>query len=100
MKQENRELIQNIEIRFKTLMIGSISRFEKYFGYLWNHGDEPNTKSEEKFREIWETLRVDLLNHGNNQIRLAIDEMLDVLNSKDNKYRYNYKFIMNNKNKE
>jgi hypothetical protein len=100
MRQDYKNLIDDIETRFKTLMIGSISRFEKYFGYLWNHGDEPNTKSEEKFRDMWETLRVDLLNHGNNQIRLAIDELIDVLDSKENKYRYNYKFVFKDKNKE
>jgi len=91
----DRNFIDNIETRFKTLMIGSISRFEKHFGYLWNHGEEPNTQSEEKFRNLWEDLRIDLLNHGNNQIRLAMNEIEKEF--KKSKYQYNYDFVIKKK---
>lgn len=90
------DLLKEIEKRCQTLMIGSISRFEKAFGYLWNHGDNPNTKQEADCLEKWKNLRHDLLNHGNNQIRLALDE-LDAFFYDNNKYKYNYKFNIKNK---
>lgn len=97
--KNQKELLQEIEIRFKTLMIGSIARFEKDFGYLWNHGNEPVNDNQIYFRNKWEDLRIDLLNHGNNQIRLALDELFDYLNSNTN-YKYNYYFKINqDKNK-
>ena len=43
------QLLQNLEKRFKTLMIGSMFRFEQSFGYLWNHGHEPTDQKEEFF---------------------------------------------------
>lgn len=86
------KIIQNIEKRFKTLMIGSISRFEQAFGYLWNHGHEPTTEKEEFFRDKWEDLRYELLNHGNHQIRSAINELNYFLND-NSKYKYNYNFL-------
>lgn len=93
------KIIQDIEKRFKTLMIGSISRFEQSFGYLWNHGHEPTDEKEEFFRDKWEDLRYELLNHGNNQIRLAINELNDYIKH-DEKYKYNYQFVMKPKNGE
>lgn len=87
-------LFNNIEKRFKTLMIGTLYRFEQAFGYLWNHGDDPSTDNQMKFRQKWEDLRTDILNHGNNQIRLALNE-LDNYIDHQNKYAYNYKFIFN-----
>jgi hypothetical protein len=93
MNSDNTKILQDIEKRFKTLMIGSLSRFEQSFGYLWNHGHEPTDQKEEFFRDKWEDLRYDLLNHGNNQIRLAISELSDSLD-KDSKYAYKYNFIM------
>lgn len=95
----NNDIISNLEKRFKTLMIGSISRFEQSFGYLWNHGYEPTDDKEEFFRDKWEDLRYDLLNHGNNQIRLAINDLNDYIKN-ESKYKYNYQFIMKPKNGE
>ncbi len=98
---DNREkLIDDVEKRLKTIMIGSISRFENTFGYLWNHGFDIDTDQHEFFRRKWDDLRNDLLNHGNNQIRLAVDTIYDFFDQKENKYKYSYKFSVNNKNKE
>jgi hypothetical protein len=91
---KDQDLITEIEKRFQTLMIGSLSRFEKTFGYLWNHGDEPRSSSEAEFLNKWKTLRNDLLNHGNNQIRLALDE-LDAFIYENNKFKHQYKFTFN-----
>lgn len=99
MNHDNKKILQDIEKRFKTLMIGSLSRFEQSFGYLWNHGHEPTNEKEEFFRDKWEDLRYDLLNHGNNQIRLAISELSDALDT-DLRYYYKYQFIMQPKSTE
>lgn len=93
------DIIKIIEKRFKTMMIGSISRFENSFGYLWNHGHEPTDNKEEFFRDKWEDLRYEILNHGNNQMRLALSELNHYINSEE-KYNYNYKFIVKPQNKK
>jgi hypothetical protein len=91
-----REIIEQIEIRFKTIMIGSLARFEKEFGHLWNNNAEPSNNQEEYFSEKWEDLRHDLLDHGNNQIRQGIEELNMYLNNVE-KYRLQ---VFYNHNKE
>ena len=86
------QLIDDIEKRLKTVMIGSISRFENTFGYLWNHGNDVSSEQHDFFRRKWDDLRNDLLNHGNNQIRLAVDSIYDFFDTKENKFKYQYNF--------
>jgi hypothetical protein len=94
-------VINDIETRFRTLMIGSIARFEESFGYLWNHGSEPKNNNEQLFKDKWLELRNDLLNHGNHQMRLAIDDLLDYIEDQNNsKYQYSYKFYPRNNYKK
>jgi hypothetical protein len=70
-------LIQNIEKKIRTTIIGTLARCEDQFGYLWGHGLEYNnlTTDQKRFRLIWEDLRTDILNHGNSQLRAAIEEL-------------------------
>lgn len=89
------DVIQNIEKRFQTIMIGAISRFENTFGYLWNHGDEPKNDAQYVFRDKWEDLRQDLLNHGNFQIRQAIKDLDKHLRASEYQYNYHFKFKNN-----
>lgn len=100
MYEDKERLIDDIEKRLKTVMIGSISRFENTFGYLWNHGSEVDTDQQDFFRRKWDDLRNDLLNHGNNQIRLTVDAVYDFFEQKENKYKYTYNFSVNNKEKK
>jgi len=95
MNDENK-LRQDIETKIKTTMIGAISRIEQSFGYLWNHGSDPISESHEMFLEKWDVLRSDILNHGNNQIRSA-HSILNTFLNKQNKYKYNYEFKINNR---
>lgn len=97
MKSNDKELYLSIEKRLKTTMIGAIARFEEEFGYLWNHGDVPKTENAKLFKYKWDNLRTDLLNHGNNQMRLAINDIKHYVNNID-KYDYRYDFIIKNKN--
>ena len=63
-------LCQNSIRRIRTTMIGAISKFENRFGYLWNHfSDDPLTEEQEKFADLWDFTRNEILNQGNQQIR-------------------------------
>lgn len=96
MNQDDKKIIKNIETRLKTIMIGGLSRFEDSFGYLWNIDNEPQTEYQKNMSDKWEDTRTDFLNHGNHQIRQAIDELLDYIQHK-NKFSYSYHFKIKNK---
>ena len=63
----------HVKKKFKTTMIGSLSRFEDIFGHLWGHGKDQGdlTEQELQFREMWDLTRTEVLNNGNNQARAA-----------------------------
>jgi hypothetical protein len=74
--------------RFQTTMIGALFEFEKYFGHIWGlhkNDDEPLTQSEEEYRELWEDVRNQILNNGNNQLRKCIADLRPNV-------QYHYKF--------
>ena len=73
-------------------MIGSLSRFENEFGYLWNNEEEPSNNQEKYFSDKWEDLRHDLLDHGNDQIRNGIQELNNYLNKVE---KYNLQIFYN-----
>lgn len=88
------ELIRNIEKRLKTTMIGALAKFEESFAYLW---EEPSI-NREKYEDLWEDTRNEILNHGNKQIRLAVKELYDFVDGRNNKFqeKYHYKFYFKN----
>ena len=51
-----RQMIDQMEKRFKTTIIGALARFENEFGYLWNGNQEPSDGQEAYFRDKWEDL--------------------------------------------
>ena len=54
----------------KTTMIGSLSIIEKELGFLWNHGSyDELTVEEEQMKDMYEKMRVAILDNGNEQIR-------------------------------
>ncbi len=65
--------------RMRTIMIGALAAFEESFGTLWGHekSDADLTEKEAKFNELWEQTRTNILNKGNNQARLATEELGD-----------------------
>lgn len=85
--------IQIAEKRIETTMIGALSRFENIFGYLWgqhkNH-NEPLTDKEIYFDNLWQDVRNNILNHGNQQIRALQNDMNK--HSGTTPIKYNYKF--------
>lgn len=97
MNNNDYDMLKNIETRLKTTMIGSLAKFEEYFGHLW---EEDNSKSLE-YERLWDQTRNAILNNGNNQIRLALDELSSHFISKSPqrptfKEKYRYKFYFNN----
>lgn len=82
------DLLEEIETRIKTTMIGSLAQFEKHFGYLWQN-DHANRQ---KYEDLWEDTRNNILNNGNNQIRLALKSLGDFLYQKPFQNKYHYKF--------
>jgi len=84
-------IITDIEIKFKTTMIGSLARFEESFGHLW----EEEGPDQQEYLDLWEYTRNSILNNGNKQMRAAINELSNTfLNS--HKSKITYKF--NNRN--
>lgn len=80
MNKSRKSVIHQISKRFQTTIIGSLARFENHFGYLWGHNsDKPLTDLQKEFLDLWEFTRTSILNHGNNQMREAIDEIIEYL---------------------
>jgi hypothetical protein len=96
MNDHKEQLLNSIEKRFKTTMIGALARFEESFGYLW----EDDSSQRLMFEKIWDQTRNSILNNGNNQTRAAIDELSDYVYNEGPqnplKRKYHYKFFFNN----
>jgi len=84
-------LKRHMETKFRTTMIGALSKFEKIFGDLWGHGlpDSDLSETQRKFKEKWQLARTEILNNGNNQMRAALSE-IDNNTIKYNKSQYNF----------
>jgi len=61
--------------RIQTTMIGALSSVEKFFGNSWGDGISNPTHEQIKMRDIFEELRTEILDKGNNQIRLLEAEI-------------------------
>lgn len=90
------EILYNLEKRMKTTMIGALAKFEDNFAYLW----EEDNVNQERYEDLWEQTRNDILNNGNHQIRSAIRELSEFLyGPKTNiNQKYHYKFYFKNQN--
>ena len=61
------KLLKATKKKIKTTMIGALHSIEQHFGFLWNI-DNPG-QEELQLKEIFEELRSEILDRGNNQIR-------------------------------
>lgn len=75
-EHDKKKLAASIEKKFKTTMIGALSKFEKYFGYLWGYNKSSLTADELAWKKLWDEVRTEILNNGNNQLRAAHDDIL------------------------
>lgn len=89
MSTDKDKLIYSVQKKFQTTMIGALARFEESFGYLW----ENEHKDRQKYEDKWEDTRNHILNNGNRQLRAAINEILDYIETAGPvKQKYHYKF--------
>lgn len=82
----NYQTKEEIKKKILTATIGSLARFEEYFGYLWGHDQEDITPEQEHMLDLWEQVRHEILNLGNKQIR-SLDSL--VVPFKEH-YKYNF----------
>lgn len=85
------QLKRAIKTKLNTTMIGSLSRFEKMFGYLWGDKKPINELNDEEreFRADWDDVRAQILDNGNDQIRSAHQE-IDSYSVKWNKFQTDF----------
>lgn len=95
-EHSKKRLLNNIQRKFNTTMIGALSEFERVFGDVWRHGVSLDqlTEDEIEFRKMWEEVRTNILNNGNNQARAASDEIAQYTMTWD---KFRTEFIVINK---
>jgi hypothetical protein len=74
-EQSKIRLTKVMTTKIKTTMIGALASIENHFGFLWEPRDGQNSVEQIQMREIFEKLREEILNNGNNQIRNATSEL-------------------------
>jgi hypothetical protein len=103
-KRKNMDIVQNIQKRFQTAMIGSLARVEDYFGFMWGHDEDEEklTNKQMENSELWEELREEILDHSNYQMRCAINDLKNFFNeiSNQNTYKETIKFKFNKEDEE
>jgi len=59
-----------IRKKVETTMIGALSTIEENFGFLWSNEDgSPLTGEQEAMKDLYQIVRSDILDKGNNQAR-------------------------------
>ena len=81
----------NMKKKMKTIMIGAIAKFEKFFGNQWGFGKDDSEcgQKEDEIFDIWEKCRQEILDLGNKQIR---DTEAEIERYNVNLKGYNIKF--------
>ena len=70
-KAESKDRLSKIlKKKIQTTMIGALSTVEENFGFLWNSGsDQPLTEEQEIMKNLYNKVRSEILDRGNNQAR-------------------------------
>ena len=76
-EESRKRLDKIISVKMNTTFIGALSSFEKNFGFLWGQGkkDSERTDEERQLNQIWQNIRTEVLNNGNNQLRALRNEL-------------------------
>ena len=62
--------------KMTTAFIGSLDVFEKAFGFLWGQEEGgPNNDEQDKWFEIWQRARTEILDKGHSQLRGLLNEI-------------------------
>ena len=68
-KAESKDrLSKNLKKKIQTTMIGALSSIEENFGFLWN-STQQLTKEQELMKDLYQKVRSEILDKGNNQAR-------------------------------
>jgi hypothetical protein len=72
-----KRLLNNLEKKFNTTIIGSLAVFEEEFGFLWGHGkqNEELTEEQKELKKLWKRARVKILDNGGSNLRAAQSEL-------------------------
>lgn len=62
-------LLKATKKKIQTTMIGALHSIEEHFGFLWGSENDNASPEQMQFKEIFEDLRSEILDRGNNQIR-------------------------------
>lgn len=62
-------LAKILKKKIQTTMIGALSTIEENFGFLWNTNSGELTKEQEHMKELYNKVRSEILDKGNNQAR-------------------------------
>ena len=90
----NNPILNDVETKFKTTMIGALARFEESFGHLW----EEAGPDQQEYLDLWEYTRNSILNNGNKQMRSALEDLALALDGgSQHRTRYTYKFNHRNR---
>jgi len=69
-KQDSKDRLSKIlKKKIQTTMIGALSTIEENFGFLWNNNDAPRNEQEKMMKEVYNKIRSEILDRGNNQAR-------------------------------
>ena len=70
-KDSSRDRLSKIaKKKIETTMIGALSSIEKNLGFLWGHEEQRDlTPEEQHVKNIYDQIRSEILDKGNNQIR-------------------------------
>jgi len=71
-KLDSKERLKKIaRKKIQTTMIGALDTVEQHFGFLW----EDDSKQSKQLREIYDIVRQEILDRGNDQIRNLDNEL-------------------------
>lgn len=62
-------LAKILKKKIQTTMIGALSSIEENFGFLWNSQGSELTKDQEVMKDLYQKVRSEILDKGNNQAR-------------------------------
>ena len=62
-------LAKILKKKIQTTMIGALSSIEENFGFLWNSKQDELTKDQEIMKDLYQKVRSEILDKGNNQAR-------------------------------